>query len=70
MVDGVVLERFQERKEVVRFANEDAIVVKQRKHAIDNVVNILDVREDISGGDDLGFPLLSDSLFGYGLIKK
>ena len=51
VIDGVVLDRVQERHQVVGFRDEHAVVGDQRQDAVDYVVDVLDVGEAVGGGD-------------------
>ena len=52
VVDGVVLQRLEQGDQVVRLRDEDAVVIQEMKDAVEDVVDVLHVREDVGGRDD------------------
>ena len=64
VVDGVVLQRLDQRQQVVRLRDEDPIVVQHRQDRFDDLVDVLDVREHVGRRDDLRAPVLLDDLRG------
>src|SRR5436190_24385241 len=54
----------------MRFRDEDAIRREQAKHAFDNVVNILDVCEDVGGGQKFGLAVSLQNLLDRGAPEE
>ena len=65
----VVLQRFDQRQQVVRFVDENSIVVQQLQNILDDAVDIIDVCEAVGRCDDLGSAVFTDNL-GDGLLIK
>jgi hypothetical protein len=55
VIDGVVLQRFDERQKIVVFRYENAILANKRHDAVNHGVNVRDVGKDIGGSDDFGW---------------
>ena len=54
VIDGVVLQRVEQPDQVVRFRDEHAVGREHLEDAFDDRVHVLDMREAIGRGDDLG----------------
>ena len=52
VVDRVVLARLQEAHQVMRFRNENAVLVQQQQNRLHDLVDVLDMGENIGGRDD------------------
>jgi hypothetical protein len=63
VVDGVPL-AVHDRGEVVVLGDQDAVVGEQDADAAHHVGDVIDVREDVAGGDDLRLAVLGDDLPG------
>jgi len=61
VIDGVVLQRFNERQKIVVFRYENAILANKRHDAINHGMNVRDVGKHIGSGDDFG---RTEILFG------
>ena len=59
VIDGVVLQRVEQRNEIVRFRDEHAVVLQHLDDAVDDGVHVLDMGETIGGGDDACRPVLT-----------
>src|ERR1700730_13092025 len=70
VIDGVVLQSFNQRQEVMGFRNENAVPRKQIVDAIDDFMNVFDMSKDVRGGNDLGFAVFGRSFFNRGAIEE
>src|SRR5205809_6977129 len=64
VVNRVVLERLDQRYQVVRLGDEDPIVCEQGEDAFHDIVDALDVCEYIGRGDDTGLSAFIDHTYG------
>ena len=70
VVNRVVLQRLDERHQIVRLGDEHAVGRQHREHAVDDLVDAFDVREDVRRGDDLRNPAFPDDAPGDGGAEK
>ena len=70
VIDGVVLQGLDERKQVVGFGDKDAAVVEEFEDAIDDFMDVFDMGENIGRGEHAGFALRGQGGFHGGAIEE